>query len=407
MDPRLQTTYSTLDTLLPYYTLKDPTLLEAIFSEGSRILTEVITSMGYANKCDKIAKNLYLGMLPGFGNYKQIIATAEKDGAPLGMVLSVVPIWQLSGIKVDPPKVWKDENVKQVVLPIPDFTAEASSDDIMTAVLMMRDCVQANKSVLVHCKAGKSRSAMVCLIYLYFFGRDENLGLSGRIQDIKQDIQKIAVYLKQKRLQVDILNPQLEKAEEVISYMKQKQLENKLNYNQPEIATQENDKIDLSNIKEELKKLIWSPQTKKEIVHLHSFIKLGHYALCNQNSSLKKAVNQLAYYLNIQDEQKDSLQTKCVKDAFMTIYNASDESWYLDLVGGKGPLKKLVEINDSYSFSLWSNLEDKKERESLRAEFVEELTAYFAEQLNCPVSAIKEAAELLAKERNQLQYEHK
>ena len=408
------------DALLAYYQLADEGFLQTIFFEGSRFFTQIMTSFhwGNLNRWDRVAKNLYLGILPSFGQYKQLIDEVRKNGGELSAVVSVVTMPHLVGFGVDPLSVWIEENIEQRVLLIPDFTANADNRDIINSVLFMEQIVKGinatnkeenkkdeknEKAIFVHCKAGKSRSAMICLIYLYFFGKEEGLNLSGDINDINADVKTIEEYLISKRIQVEILPCQREKAIEVINIMRQLQKEGKLSI---VAESNENQKTTFpieekpKDIKSALKETLHSLHLKNEIIHLPSFLAMGYYALCNQYSWFRKAVNSFGYFLNIiKEEAQDSPQKKSIKDFFISIYSAKDETWYLDLINSQGPLQKFKEI-DTYSFGMWNNEGDKKERGKLCDGFIQDLNSYLADSLNCNVEEILQAAKELKAERS-------
>jgi len=104
------------------------------------------------------------------GHHLKIIQQAKSKGYPLGLVVSVIQPFELKGegILLKPVSVedWKLLGVETVQLNIPDFSANASLDDIDSIVKKIKQTVNAGKSVYIHCKAGRARSWMVLMCYL-------------------------------------------------------------------------------------------------------------------------------------------------------------------------------------------------------------------------------------------------
>jgi atypical dual specificity phosphatase len=61
---------------------------------------------------------------------------------------------------------WEKRGVKYFWLPTPDFVYSPTIEDIDKAVQFIRSFEGTNQSVYVHCKAGRSRSALICACYL-------------------------------------------------------------------------------------------------------------------------------------------------------------------------------------------------------------------------------------------------
>ncbi len=61
---------------------------------------------------------------------------------------------------------WESRGIKYYWLPVPDFMFSPSHWDIDHAVKFIREIEDTRKSVYVHCKAGRTRSATVVAGYL-------------------------------------------------------------------------------------------------------------------------------------------------------------------------------------------------------------------------------------------------
>lgn len=61
---------------------------------------------------------------------------------------------------------WNKEEVKFYHLPMQDFTGSTTRQNIQGAVNFIDDVSKSGKSVYIHCKAGRTRSATVACCYL-------------------------------------------------------------------------------------------------------------------------------------------------------------------------------------------------------------------------------------------------
>ena len=159
---------------------------------------------------DRVAIGLYLGKLPSRGNQSQganelatldeaannqeseklaeytnsnqheaiidFVNKVEGGKRPLGLVVSVVDYNEFVAYPepvvrpVVSPRHWKEKNVDHILLPMSDFKANASNASIIATVKAMREYIQSGKAVYIHCKAGRSRSALLCAIYIAIYG---------------------------------------------------------------------------------------------------------------------------------------------------------------------------------------------------------------------------------------------
>lgn len=372
-----------LSDLLPYYILRDSTVTKSVVFEVSRYYTE--TKSSAENKgsnwrpWDQIAPSLYLGKIPSVGKsyysalnqHEEIIDFVKKNEEihPLGLVVSAVDYFELSGYSVVSPNQWAEKNVQHLMLPVSDFSTNISNDSIIAAVNTMHDCIEGGKSVYVHCKAGRSRSAMVSAIYLGVYGENQNSESSFDIDEIEKLIVK-------KRPQVSLNKGQREKAVEVIGIMKKMQKEQA-----EKTVICDSSPRQASNLTESLKEYLSSLELKNAIVHFNSFKMMAIYACSNQNWKQTSGV------------------TNDIKDFFKSIYDADDNLWYLYLVNSAGPLQKLIDEPAPsyvpYGLSMWKSdntPEYKKECGKLRGDFIEELNNHLAHVFNCTVNDIKSAA---------------
>ncbi len=114
----------------------------------------------------KITDNLYLGRLP-LKNTGDDIAI-QKEG--ISAVLTMTERFEntTSSLVADPvrPEEWQQLGIKHEQIEIQDFTPPREAE-LERAVAIVSNWLKNGEKVLVHCKAGRGRSAEVVIAYLY------------------------------------------------------------------------------------------------------------------------------------------------------------------------------------------------------------------------------------------------
>ncbi len=114
----------------------------------------------------KITDSLFLGRLP-LKNTKDHIAI-QKEG--ITAILTMTERFENTsrGLVSNPvrPDDWQALGIKHAQIEIPDFTPP-TPQQLDMAVAIVYNWLKAGEKVLVHCKAGRGRSAEVVIAYLY------------------------------------------------------------------------------------------------------------------------------------------------------------------------------------------------------------------------------------------------
>ncbi len=134
--------------------------------------------------CEFEGRKLYLGVLPSQSYWQDTLEFMQKEG--ISAVLSVTEVFenQSKGIVLCPisPKTLLEANISQFQLPARDF-GTLSIEEVELGVEYIHAKFLERKSVYVHCKAGRGRSALVVMCYLIKY---HNKSAVGAFADVKQ-----------------------------------------------------------------------------------------------------------------------------------------------------------------------------------------------------------------------------
>lgn len=151
---------------------------------------------------------------------------------PLELIVSVVKQDELTGsgflgfTMVDI-KDWEERRIAHRLLEMGDLRAEVNNRAVIETLHQMKRCIDDGKSVYVHCKAGRGRSAMICAIYLAAFVQNPT---SRALYSIDEALK----FLSNRRKQVDLTVGQIYKAREILAEMRREFKQELTNERKPE-----------------------------------------------------------------------------------------------------------------------------------------------------------------------------
>ncbi|MCE3237712.1 MAG: hypothetical protein K0R24_693 [Gammaproteobacteria bacterium] len=182
------------------------------------------------DKHNQILPGLFLGVIPTASTFAGKFFSNTSDDIiqnikhtnpdkPLGLIVSVVEPDELAskgflGITMVSPLDWKAKNIKHLLVEMRDFSADVDHKKVITAILQMKKTIDAGESVYIHCKAGRSRSAMLCAVYLTMF-------VDNPATQQKYTLPEAILFLKNARKQVLIQRKKFILAQKIINEMKQ------------------------------------------------------------------------------------------------------------------------------------------------------------------------------------------
>jgi len=146
-----------------------------IFARFKQVIYETTLCYGYiTNKFypqhypiySKITDSIFLGRLPLKNTGDQI--AIQKEGITAVLTMTEKFENHSLGLLSDPvtPEEWHSLGIKQHQIETPDFH-EPSSETLDRAVTVLDGWLKSGEKVLVHCKAGRGRSAEVVIAYLF------------------------------------------------------------------------------------------------------------------------------------------------------------------------------------------------------------------------------------------------
>ncbi|KRX45811.1 PAX-interacting protein 1 [Trichinella murrelli] len=109
----------------------------------------------------KIDETVILGALPFKSMMNELI-----DKEHIGGVVCLTEPHEIEHRWAAAKDDWEARGVSYFWLPIRDFWYSTSLENVREAVKFIEECEQSGKKVYVHCKAGRSRSAMIVMCYL-------------------------------------------------------------------------------------------------------------------------------------------------------------------------------------------------------------------------------------------------
>jgi atypical dual specificity phosphatase len=111
---------------------------------------------------NRVDENVVLGALPFQSMVKEL---REKENVG-GVVCCTEEFETKVAYSAMDEEEWKKEGIQFHACPMQDFTGSTSRDSLDKAVAFIDEVAKDGKSVYVHCKAGRTRSATVATCYL-------------------------------------------------------------------------------------------------------------------------------------------------------------------------------------------------------------------------------------------------
>ena len=150
----------------------------------------------------KVTDHLYLTRVPSKEEARKFKATHPR----LKAIVAVLEDFEVADKgffkqNIQTTAGWADLQVEHLQIPVRDNTkneVDFPLENLLSVLKRMKEIIDKDGQIIVHCRLGKSRSATVVMAYLKLYGDKKN----GLEPGVSNEILK--QYLKQKRPQVDI-----------------------------------------------------------------------------------------------------------------------------------------------------------------------------------------------------------
>lgn len=332
--------------------------------------------LGLWNDVDKIAENLYLSSLPMRGNEENLIKKVGASDNGSMLVVSAVDRYENNEtlLFMDPvrPEEWKktfnvDQKnvaVDQVQCEIKDFTGGEKIDvpsaaEIVIKIQKFRD---ANKSVLVHCKAGRTRSAMfvACVLAVYDFGQ-----LPENATKSPEELIDFAVdFILSKRPQIKVHHDVKLTAIKIVNMVK--------NILRGEEKLEE-------PLRTKIDRLAINPLVKDTLKEVESYQKLRQY---RDNAIIKTG----ALFSKVKPVKRAEHIDKFMGS--VESVDKNDGSWLTHLMCQTGPIKEFLDA-DPYTYFVGDRDEDKRERARLILHLKQDVEEFICKNLHCSLEELR------------------
>uniref|UniRef100_A0A7E4ZUB8 Phosphatidylglycerophosphatase and protein-tyrosine phosphatase 1 n=1 Tax=Panagrellus redivivus TaxID=6233 RepID=A0A7E4ZUB8_PANRE len=113
---------------------------------------------------NRVDENLVLGALP----FKSMVTELKENENIGGVVCCTEEFETKAAYNAMDEAAWAKEGIKFHHVPMQDFTGSTSRHNLHSAVEFIDGVAKEGKSVYVHCKAGRTRSATVATCYLMY-----------------------------------------------------------------------------------------------------------------------------------------------------------------------------------------------------------------------------------------------
>ncbi len=320
-------------------------------------------------KWSRISENLYLSKLP-FRNDKESLENFAKKNQeeykdqPIGLVVSVTenyevnkPVWILGYILgLDPIRKdeWEAKDIQHLLLDMEDFTTTVDLEKAVKALIRIQANREQKKAVLIHCKAGRSRSPMMVACVLAVF--DVGLQTIHKEKNAEELVGLAIKIIEKERPHINLASGNINTAIKIVDDARKLLRENpnavkEYIEEETKLLESEEKKITIA-LKKEVDACIRSPEIKEQIMGLDSYRKLVEYK--------EKLLKEEPIFKSILGQPE---RAKHINRLIISIDEAKDSQWYKELVQLTGPLNDLISATPYW---MGNNIdEDQAIRESL------------------------------------------
>lgn len=294
---------------------------------------------------DNILPGLILGVIPDMDHLKEMTVKLNKQPQDI-CIVSVTDEFEQSMLDRVQPIDLDQAGFMHHQVPMTDFAAAITPEALLAAAYIVRMLLEQEKSIYIHCKAGRARSASLVALYLSIYGEEHGVPFHSdyRLKDVID-------FIKSKRGQVslhdksvtdwdDLTDPKLGKLlriQEAFNLHKQligtsSEMTCSLGeliqrFNQHSLAAENTPRGDtaLSTI-----------EFKNWLLQLTSFKQLkviANQAIVSAQSSVTGFATSLF---------KHNQREQYIRELLALIYSATDDHWYASKGDDSHPVNRLM-----------------------------------------------------------------
>lgn len=334
--------------------------------------------VGLWNNEDPITDNLHLSSLPMRGNEENLIKKVRVPDSDSMLVVSAVDPYENNEtlLLMDPvrPAEWKktftidqsEVKVEHEQLVMRDFSSGREIDIKSAAeiVIKIQQFRNDGNSVLVHCKAGRTRSAMLVasVLAIYDLGK-----LPENATKSPEELIDLAVkFIEVKRPQIKVHKDVKLTAVKIVNMVK--------NILRGDVKPEE-------SLKTKIERMAINPIVKYAVKNEGSYSEFLEYRNKANDSTVRKAISWIRPIQRVEHLDKFAASIESVDD----IHNGS---WLSHLMCQTGPIKEFLDA-EPYAYSVGNKDEDKQERARLIENLKNAVEILFTDNLTCTREAFR------------------
>lgn len=294
---------------------------------------------------DSIIPGLILGVIPDFEHLREMTTKLNRQPHDI-CIVSVTDEFEQSILERVQPMDLDKVGFMHLQVPMTDFAAAITPEALLAAAYSIRKLIEQNKSLYIHCKAGRARSASLVALYLCIFGEDHGVSF-----DSNSRLKGVIDYIKSKRGQVSLHEKSVENWEDLDNPKlgKLQRIQEAFNLHQQLVSSSQHDPMSLAKLIEKFNEhslanndtpkgdsALSSVEFKNWLLQLTSFKQLkivANEAVSAKHTSISATVVSIF---------KSTHREQYIRELLKMIYSATSDDWYTTKGADNHPVNRLM-----------------------------------------------------------------